>query len=86
MSEAIRVLKEILPLAEAYLKGTPHDPDNAKLEDARALVKGHGIYYAKGVSLSERERKALLEAIVFRLAGEHEGVDAAALKRAMNKL
>lgn len=84
--EALRVLKELLPLAEAYLKCAPSDPRNTTLEDARALVKGHGIHYAKGIPLTYRERLALREAIAFRLSGEYEDVDANALRRAEKKL
>lgn len=32
-------LREILPLAEAYLKSAPGHPDNARLEDARAAIR-----------------------------------------------
>ena len=32
-------LRDILPLAEAYLKSTPLHPDNAKVETARALLR-----------------------------------------------
>lgn len=33
-------LADLLPLAESYLKSAPSHPDNAKLEDARALLIG----------------------------------------------
>jgi hypothetical protein len=35
----LEALKEVLPLAEAYLKSAPGHPDNAKLEDARAAIR-----------------------------------------------
>jgi hypothetical protein len=45
LSEALREVLELrsalaalLPLAEAYLRSAPTHPDNAKLEDARALL------------------------------------------------
>jgi hypothetical protein len=41
--ELLEALREVLPLAEAYLAKTPTHPDNAKLEDARdALQKAEG--------------------------------------------
>lgn len=32
-------LKDVLPLAERYLEKAPTDPDNTKLEDARAALR-----------------------------------------------
>lgn len=32
-------LRDVLPLAEAYLKNAPTDPDNAKLETARGEIR-----------------------------------------------
>ena len=81
--EALEALRAILPLAEAYLKGAPTHPDNAKLEDARALVRGHAIA-PKG--LTSREAQAIREAIGFRLSGETEDVDRHALETALGKL
>ncbi len=41
--DLISALGELLPLAEAYLRSAPTHPDNAKLEDARAvLTKARG--------------------------------------------
>jgi hypothetical protein len=36
--ELLEALRDILPLAEAYLKSAPTHSDNAKLEDARAAI------------------------------------------------
>lgn len=36
--QLLEALKMILPLAEAYLRAAPGDPDNAKLETARAAI------------------------------------------------
>ena len=41
--DLISALGKLLPLAEAYLRSAPTHPDNAKLEDARAvLAKARG--------------------------------------------
>lgn len=37
--ELERSLRELLPIAEAYLDAAPAHPDNAKLETARALLR-----------------------------------------------
>lgn len=37
--EAIASLRDILPLAEQYLWSAPSDPDNAKLETARDILR-----------------------------------------------
>lgn len=87
--EALRVLKDILPLAEEYLKDAPSDPRNANLEDARALLKGHNLFHArtKTPKLTKREWKAVWEAIAFRIAGEtDETVDTEALRSVEDKL
>lgn len=34
-----KCLRDVLPLAEAYLKDAPAHPDNAKLEEARGWVR-----------------------------------------------
>lgn len=34
----MEIIKDLLPIAEAYLKQAPAHPDNAKLEDARAAL------------------------------------------------
>lgn len=36
--ELLDALREVLPLAEAYLRKAPGDPDNAKLEFARSVI------------------------------------------------
>lgn len=36
------VVRGLLPLAEAYMKGAPSHPDNAILEDARAALRESG--------------------------------------------
>jgi len=50
-----RAMRDILPLAEAYLKNAPGDPDNAKLETARAEL--HKIDNApEGLAMLRRHR------------------------------
>lgn len=80
------VLKALLPLAEAYLKDAPTDPDNAVLEDARALLMGHTLSYGKTPKLTKREWDAVREAVQFRLAGEREDTDDNALRSVEDKL
>lgn len=36
--ELLAALKDILPMAEAYLKSAPSHPDHSKLETARAAI------------------------------------------------
>lgn len=36
--ELFDALKDLLPLAEEFLRGAPSHPDNAKLESARAAI------------------------------------------------
>lgn len=94
---AIDSLRDLLPLAEDYLKAAPGHPDNAKLETARAILKEYGPSTGESPQASrkrgegsprftKRERRALLEAAVMRLAGEMEDVDIPALERAQEKL
>lgn len=40
-NSALRILHEVLPLAEAYLKNAPSAPEHAFLEEARALLLKH---------------------------------------------
>jgi hypothetical protein len=40
--DIMQVVAWLLPMAESYLAGAPSHPDNAKLEDARVLVKEFG--------------------------------------------
>lgn len=37
--ELLEALRDMLPLAEAYLRGAPTHPDNARLEDARDAIR-----------------------------------------------
>lgn len=84
--EFLTVLRRVLPLAEAYLKDAPSDPRNADLEDARALLKGHSLYYPKSLRMTKREQRAAQEAVIFRLAGETDDtVDTEALRTLEDK-
>lgn len=81
--ELIRCVRDLLTLAERYLANAPNDPDQAKLETARALVKGHSTLHR----LTTVERAALREAATFRLSGEMEEERyRTALQRALEKL
>lgn len=95
----VSTLRDLLPLAEAYLKGAPSDPANAILEDARALLIEHGprtgksstsVPAARGKALqfTAKERSVMRWAITSLLAGEIEEApgDRDALERALGKL
>lgn len=36
--DLVDCIRDLLPMAEAYLKSAPSHPDNAKLETARAIL------------------------------------------------
>lgn len=94
----VSTLRDLLPLAEAYLKGAPSDPANAILEDARWLLIEHGrrtgksstsVPAARGKALhfTKLERAVLRGAAASRLAGEIEDEDGVtALQSALEKL
>lgn len=93
-------LRAILPLAESYLKGAPSHPDNALIEDAKALVitygpsAGESPFGLKETSsgslgrahqFTPTERKALRAAAQESLAGMFQG-NIKALESALEKL
>lgn len=76
------IIGDLLPLAEAYLKDAPGAPENAALEDARAVLKGSASLLH---GLTAAERRALRDAAAEALAGMFQG-NIKALERAMEKL
>lgn len=96
MNKFEMALRDVLPLAEAYLKDAPAHPDQAKLETARALLNEPSTgesptasrQRGEGSPLTAKEKAVTRRAISNLLSSEYDDPpeDIAALERALEKL
>ena len=90
------LMRDLLPLAEAYLKAAPGHPANAILEEARAFLNEPSTgespkasrQRGEGSPFTTAERNALRKAAGFALSGEwpFHNIKRETLERAQEKL